>query len=71
MKGTSDSCGEILEAKTEKNLPTRHNLGDLPSPGLVLPHPHARIPVFSPFKSILSGDFRRKKCRNPYYVMLL
>src|SRR5258708_168990 len=65
MKGTNDSCREVLEAKTEKKLPTRHNLGGLPSPGLVLPHPYARIPVFSPFKSILSGDSGRKKCWDP------
>jgi CHAT domain-containing protein len=65
MKGIHDSCREILEATTGKNLPTRHNEGGLPSPGLVLPHPHARVPVFSPFKSFLSGDFGRKKCRDP------
>src|SRR5437588_4144209 len=30
---------------------------------------HARIPVLSPFKSLLSGDFGRKKCRDPKYVL--
>jgi hypothetical protein len=37
MKGTNDSCGEILEAKPEKRLPTRHNLGALPSLGILVP----------------------------------
>src|SRR5260370_13013956 len=63
--GTSGSCREVLEAKTEKKLPARHNLVGLPSPGLTLPHPYTRIPVFSPFKSLLSGDFGRKKCWDP------
>src|SRR5258706_3289055 len=49
---------------TDRQLPTRHNLGGLPSPGPVLLHSHACITVFSPFKSILSGDFGRKKCRD-------
>ena len=61
-KGTNGSCREVLEAKMEKKLPARHNLVGLPSPDLTLPHPYTRIPVFSPFKSILSGDFGRKKC---------
>src|SRR2546429_6220797 len=64
-KGTNGSCREVLEAKMEKKLPARHNLVGLPSPDLTLPHPYARIPVFSPFKSILSGDFGRKKCWDP------
>ena len=69
-KGINDSCRELLEATTGKNLPTRHNEGGLPSPELILPHPYARVPVFSPFKSFLSGDFGRKKCRDPYMVVL-
>jgi len=67
MKGTNGSCREVLEAKTEKKLPARHNLVGLPSPGLILPHLYTRIPVFSPFKSLLSGDFERKKCWDPTY----
>src|SRR2546421_7149712 len=66
-KGTNGSCREVLEAKMEKKLPARHNLVGLPSPDLTLPHPYTRIPVFSPFKSILSGDFGRKKCWDPKY----
>ncbi len=64
-KGTNGSCREVLEAKMEKKLPARHNLVGLPSPDLTLPHPYTRISVFSPFKSILSGDFGRKKCWDP------
>src|SRR6266576_4920487 len=64
-KGTNGSCREVLEAKMEKKLPAKHNLVGLHSSDLTLPHPYTRISVFSPFKSILSGDFGRKKCWDP------
>ena len=70
MKGTNDSCGEVLEAKTEKKLLTRHNLGCLPSPGLVLPHPYARIPVFHLFRAFLVGIWGGKNVGTPIPLLI-